>query len=100
MYVAIFPIVLLLFVITMADVLTYNRRKKNYDPSIVSGLLAIATLFLFYIFINFGLFSIPFGISLKPYFDLSMGFYFMLFAGILFFISFFIERWSDNIAQK
>jgi len=100
MYIAIFPIILCILIIGIADLITINIRKINVDLSILNGLLAISTLFLFYIFVNFGLFSIPFGINLKPYFNFSMGFYFMLLSGIMFFASFFINKLSDNVIQK
>ena len=100
MYIAIFPVILCVLIIGIADLLTFYTRKINIDLSIMNGLLVISTLFLFYIFVNFGLFSIPFGISLKPYFNFSMGFYFMLLSGIMFFASFFINKLSDNAIKK
>ena len=100
MYIAIFPLIICILIIGIADSLTIETRKINIDLSIMNGLLAISTLFLFYIFINFGLFSITFGITLKNYFNFSTGFYFMLLSGILFITSFFINKLSGNVIQK
>ena len=68
-----------------------NIQKNNCHT--VAGGLAILSLIFFFIFINFGLFSSKLGLTLKSNFNWSFGFFLMLLSAILFFVTFFVDKY-------
>ena len=85
----IFATILIIFVIgaILLGISSLFKIDKNRKTnSIEAGIFAIVSVISFYIFIQFGILSIS-GI-LSPLFSYSVGFYFMIISGILFFIAF------------
>ncbi len=85
----IFASILIVFVIgaILLGISSFFKVDKNKKTdSIGAGILAIASVISFYIFIQFGILSLS-GI-LSPLFSYSVGFYFMIMSAILFFIAF------------
>lgn len=98
-YFAVFFIVLMIIILGSISAYSFHLNKYRYNLTLMAGAFSIVTMFFFYIFINFGLFSAKSGLALKPYFTFSMGFYFMLISSILFFISYFVSKFSDNVTE-
>ena len=99
-YIAIIPVILMILILGVVTSYAIFNEKYSYNFSVAIGSLAIINLFFFYVFINFGLFSVQSGLLIKPYFNFSTGFYLMLFSSILFFVSYFSTKWFENIVKK
>ena len=85
----IFAIILIIFIIgaILFGISSFFKVDKNMKSnSIEAGIFAIASVISFYIFIQFGISSLCGGIS--PMVLYSVGFYFMIISGILFFIAY------------
>lgn len=92
MYYLLLPITLIIIFLGAISSYSIHYKKEKFNLLLVCGILSILTLFFFYIFINFGYFSIDELLKFKPYFSFSFSFYFLLFSGILFFISYFFSK--------
>jgi hypothetical protein len=100
LYIAVFVLTLIIIIVGSISAYYVFDKKRQFNASLEAGVLAVLCLFFFYIFFNFGLFSTKIGLLLKPYFNLAIGFYFMLLSALFFFISFFLSKWSHVIAKE
>ena len=85
----IFATILIMFLIgaILLGISSFFKIDKNKKTdSIEAGILAIASVISFYIFIQFGILSLS-GM-LSPLFSYSVGFHLMIISGILFFIAY------------
>ena len=89
-----FAITIIIIILGISAIFTKNIQKYNYPA--VSGGLAILSLIFFFIFINFGFFPSKAGLNFRNYFSWSYGFFLMLLSGILFFVSFFVDKYFLN----
>ena len=73
----------------------YTISKNQSSVSSYAGLIAIISAIAFFIFIQYGLMSV---IGLfSQYFEYSIGFYFIIISGILFFSAYIIRREFTDI---
>jgi len=96
---ATFCIAVMIIILGFLAVILIENIKK-YNCHTVAGGLAILSLIFFFIFIDFGLFSSKLGLTLKSHYNWSFGFILMLLSAILFFVTFFLDRYvstGDNI---
>jgi len=70
-------------------------KQKKITIGLEAGIFAVLSIILFYLFIQFGIFSV--NNSISQYYTWSLGFYMVIIAVVLFFSSYFLREKADNL---
>jgi hypothetical protein len=70
-----------------------NDRRIGFE----AGILSVSSIIVFYLFIQFGIFSVKTGIS--QYYTWGLGFYMLVIAVVLFISSYLLKEKADNLEE-